>query len=161
MLRRHRFRWLQIHPPLYERGCDNARQPLCQALELDTIHRIFELSRSRTPRHSKEWITGLGMQPVGRNLRITYNTVVYTDASAALGIVRRRGLGRIRHLDVTDLWLQERVRQNDFGVRKIAGSENMAGALTKHVARPHPVKHLIAMNRFPETGRASAAPLLM
>ena len=33
-----------------------------------------------------------------------------TDSSAAKSFVRRRGLGRMRHIDVRDLWLQKEVR---------------------------------------------------
>ena len=32
---------------------------------------------------------------------------VHSDASAALGIVRRSGLGKVRHLHVQELWVQE------------------------------------------------------
>ena len=55
---------------------------------------------------------------MGLDLKI----LMLTDASAALCIVRRRGLGRIRHLDVTGLWLQERVRQKDLDIAKIPGT---------------------------------------
>eukprot|EP00973_Karenia_brevis_P083935 11646618-Karenia_brevis.AAC.1 len=33
--------------------------------------------------------------------------VIKADASATLGIISRRGLGKIRHLDTSFLWLQE------------------------------------------------------
>ena len=44
----------------------------------------------------------LGMRSISRDLGGIMSTLLLTDASAALGIVRRRGLGKIRHLDVTD-----------------------------------------------------------
>ena len=100
------------------------------------------------------------MRTIGKDLGIDFTIRVFTDASAALGIVRRRGLGRIRHLDVTGLWHQEQVRNKEMEVLKIAGSDNMADLLTKNLSRPLMVKHLSNMNIFPEDGRASAAPLL-
>ena len=33
---------------------------------------------------------------------------VYADASAALGIIQRKGVGSIRHLDTRLLWIQEK-----------------------------------------------------
>ena len=34
--------------------------------------------------------------------------VIHIYATAAVGIARRKGLGKIRHLDVTDLWIQDK-----------------------------------------------------
>ena len=102
----------------------------------------------------------MGMRTIGRNLGIEFSIQVFTDASAALGIVRRRGLGRIRHLDVTDLWLQEQVRNKELEILKVAGAENMADLLTKNLSRPVMTKHLTNMNIFPEDGRPSTAPRL-
>ena len=75
-----------------------------------------------------------------RDLGMTLTIKVLTDAAAAIGIVRRRGLGKVRHLDVTDLWLQERVRSKDIEVEKDDGKVNLADALTKVLARPQLVK---------------------
>ena len=98
------------------------------------------------------------MQSIAHDLGIHYTVHILTDASAAIGIVRRRGLGRVRHLDVTDLWVQQKIRNNDVTIQKIPGQENMADALTKIMQRPLMVKHLTAMGLFPETGRAESAP---
>ena len=35
---------------------------------------------------------------------------IHTDASAAKGIVSRRGIGRVRHIEVSELWIQYLVR---------------------------------------------------
>ena len=39
---------------------------------------------------------------------------VWTDSSAAIGICKRQGLGKLRHLDTQMLWVQQRVRNNDL-----------------------------------------------
>ena len=59
--------------------------------------------------------------------------VVYSDASAVLGIAQRRGVGKVRHVEVHQLWLQDRVSQGDLKVRKIDGTKNPADAVTKHL----------------------------
>ena len=56
-----------------------------------------------------------------------------SDASAAIGIASRRGLGKIRHLEVSQLWLQQKVANGDLEVIKVNGEDNLADALTKHL----------------------------
>ena len=41
---------------------------------------------------------------------ITTRSVLHTDASAAIGIVRRAGVGKLRHLNVRYVWLQDHFR---------------------------------------------------
>ena len=53
------------------------------------------------------------------------------DSSAAKSFVCRRGLGRMRHLQVRDLWLQKEVRDGNVEVSKIKGDENPADVMTK------------------------------
>ena len=44
---------------------------------------------------------------------------LHVDASAAIGIIQRQGVGKVRHLDVHTLWLQEREARRHFEVLKI------------------------------------------
>ena len=101
------------------------------------------------------------MRSISRDLGSDMKILILTDASAALGIVRRRGLGTIRHLDATDLWIQEQVKSKEIDVQKIAGTENVADALTKILSRPTLIKHMSAVNLSHEDGRAETAPMLM
>ena len=59
---------------------------------------------------------------------------VSTDASAAKGIASRRGLGKIRHVEVHQLWVQDKVASGDIEVRKVDGKTDIADGLTKHVS---------------------------
>ena len=54
-----------------------------------------------------------------------------TDSSAAKSFVCRRGLGRMRHLEVRDLWLQKEVNDGKVVVKKVSGTENPADLMTK------------------------------
>ena len=58
---------------------------------------------------------------------------ILTDASAAKGIASRRGLGKIRHIEVNQLWLQDKVSSGDIEVIKVNGKTNIADPLTKYV----------------------------
>ena len=54
-----------------------------------------------------------------------------TDSSAARSFVSRRGLGKMRHLEIRDLWLQREVGQGKVIVSKVLGTENPADTMTK------------------------------
>ena len=54
-----------------------------------------------------------------------------TDSSAAKSFVSRRGLGRMRHLEVRDLWLQKEVLDGKLEISKIRGDENPSDLMTK------------------------------
>ena len=76
---------------------------------------------------------GLGISAMLRELGIQVKLNIKTDASAALGIARRKGLGRIRQIDVSQLWIQDKVACGELSVTNIGTGENISDALTKHV----------------------------
>ena len=102
----------------------------------------------------------LGLLSIARDLGFQWGLVVETDATAAIGISRRRGLGKVRHLAVADLWVQDRVRSGDFALRKVPRSENASDILTKHVERPLLLKHLGKMGLEKQEGRSALAPTI-
>ncbi len=59
--------------------------------------------------------------------------VAYSDSSAARGIASRRGVGRVRHLELRELWLQSLVGRGIIKLRKIDTKNNPADLLTKEV----------------------------
>ena len=76
----------------------------------------------------------LGLSGVFCDLGIEYEIVLYTDSSAAKGISSRRGLGKLRHVELNELWLQDQVARGRIAVRKISGEENISDSLTKPAA---------------------------
>ena len=54
-----------------------------------------------------------------------------TDSSAAKSFVNRRGVGRMRHLAIRDLWLQREIREGRLETVKVLGTENPADLMTK------------------------------
>ena len=100
----------------------------------------------------------MGMQSICRDLGFDYKLRVHSDATAAIGIARRRGMGRIRHLDCADLWVQEKVRTGAVELVKVPGAQNPADAFTKHVDRGILDMALKATNMVKLTGRAKCAP---
>ena len=95
------------------------------------------------------------------DLSLSCEVQVYADASAAIGTCRRAGIGRIRHLAVDQLWLQERLRSQEVRLFKVAGQCNLSDLLTKHVPRNLLDRHLAQLPvRFAEV-RAQSAPLIV
>ena len=98
------------------------------------------------------------MQSLAKDLGFKIGVRIHSDATAALGICRRRGLGKIRHLDVTDLWCQEKVRMGAVTLHKVLGSENPADMMTKYVERSVLEDLLARINMSVMDGRAECAP---
>ena len=103
----------------------------------------------------------LGIQSLCRDMGWSLKIVVHSDATAAIGIARRKGLGRIRHLDVTDLWIQDKIRSRQMELRKVEGTKNCADVLTKYVDRPSMEAALKTMSMERMDGRPECAPQTM
>ena len=75
----------------------------------------------------------LGIMALLEDFGFTTRSVFHTDASAAIGIVRRAGLGKLRHLNVRYLWLQDHFRSGQMELYKVAGAADAADLVTKHL----------------------------
>ena len=103
----------------------------------------------------------LGIQSLMRDMGWHATIIVHSDATAAIGIARRKGLGKIRHLDVTDLWIQDKIRSKIIQVTKVLGTENMADVLTKYVDRSSLEAAMNRMHMVKTAGRSALAPKAM
>ena len=94
-------------------------------------------------------IKGKWMVTIARELgfgEMRSKMVIGTDSSAAKSFVARRGLGRMRHIEVRDLWLKEEVRKGLVEVEKVKGSENPADLMTKFLCKAEVEERLKGMN---------------
>ena len=73
----------------------------------------------------------LGYRSLTADLGLKLSSRVWTDSSAAIGICKRQGLGKLRHLDTQMLWVQQRVRNNDLDLYYVPGEKNPADIFTK------------------------------
>ena len=85
---------------------------------------------------------------------------VCTDATAAIGMAWRRGLGKTRHIDAQYLWLQAELNENRFGITKVDTKSNPADMFTKAVAADTLSLHMEALGFEVCAGRATTAPRL-
>ena len=101
---------------------------------------------------------GLGMKAMARDFAMSLSPYLNVDASAAIGIVQRKGLGKLRHLDTQSLWIQDAVRQRRVMVEKVKGTENPADLMTKHLDGPGMDDMLKRIGIQTRSGRAVIAP---
>ena len=103
---------------------------------------------------------GLGIQSVCRDFGFEPSLAMRSDATAAIGIVGREGLGKVRHLATADLRVQQRVRRGEVSVTKWPGQDNPADLCTKGLSPEATARHLSAMGFALVEGRAESAPAL-
>ena len=65
----------------------------------------------------------LGSIALADDLGIKARVRLHIDAAAALGILERQGAGRVRHLDIGVLWLQEQQLRRVVELTKVLGTE--------------------------------------
>ena len=68
------------------------------------------------------------------------------DASAGISMGSRRGLGKAKHVDTQYHWVQERVAQRNFRIKKVGTNDMLADVLTKPVPEATMNKALLGMN---------------
>ena len=110
---------------------------------------------------TKSAAAAIGFQSLVTDLGALWTPTVWTDSSASIGMCSRQGIGKVRHMDTQVMWIQQRVRNGDLGLRKVGGEWNPADILTKaDIPRERMEKLLNSMSCSFEEGRASSAPLL-
>ena len=87
---------------------------------------------------------GLGLRSMANDIGIEMAIHLKSDATAAIGMSRRLGVGRVRQL-----------------VHKVLGSENCADIIAKHVERSLLGRHVAGMGLSMDTSRPSSAPKLV
>ena len=85
---------------------------------------------------------------------------VFGDASAALGILNRRGLGRTRHIDTGLLRIQEAAAAKRLEFNKVLGTMNPADLSTQYLTKEIWWAHCRRFCLRFRTGRAESAPKL-
>ena len=75
----------------------------------------------------------LGSQSILGDFDLCGQVAVKSDATAAIGMVHRLALGKVRHLAVGYIRIQHRVRSGKIRVFKMSGLENPCDAQTKYL----------------------------
>ena len=100
----------------------------------------------------------MGIQSVLTDFGVKVKIEIHSDATAAIGICKRQGLGRVRHLATAYLWVQQRVRSKDLKLFKLPGTENPSDLMTKHKTAPEASRFMSMLGIRRLDGRPALAP---
>ena len=88
----------------------------------------------------------IGLTQLAAAGRIPLVGHVHVESSAVIGIANRKGNGKLRHVKVGTLWIQELVEDEEIILRKVEGENNVADILTKNVGVATLDKHAESMS---------------
>ena len=90
---------------------------------------------------------------LGREMKVK----MYADSSAAIAIAKRKGAGKLRHINIGLLWIQEKTETEEIVVKKVKGVSNPADMMTKAVHKDKLEKYMTMTKQKVEEGRAKEA----
>ena len=104
---------------------------------------------------------GLGIQNVSKDLGCVCGLNLHLDATATMCLVNRRGLGKAKHVDMHNLWIQEASKLKRFDTKKVGTNVNPADLMTKpgpKIVQPVKIMGSIWRRRdtFHKTGELTA-----
>ena len=102
----------------------------------------------------------LGMMSMMEDLGWQVSGEIWVDASAALGIIQRRGLGNTRRIDIGLLLIQHTAAERRLTFNKMLGKDNPADLYTKYLDTATTDRHIKTMACEFTEGRAKEAPKL-
>ena len=73
----------------------------------------------------------LAVQALAEEMGWKMSVRVHTDSSAVKAVTSRRGLGKLRHIELKYLWAQELLQDLRIAIKKINGLDFPADCLTK------------------------------
>ena len=73
----------------------------------------------------------IGLKALACDWNLNYKTEAHIDATAAVGIIGRRGLGRVKHIDTVLRWAQEKVDTMNTKLHRTPSVDMIADLLTK------------------------------
>ena len=76
----------------------------------------------------------LGLASFYTDVGVENGLHIFGDASAALGIIKGRGLGLTRHMATSTRWLQQKLSRREIGYERVDGQSNVADLLATPVS---------------------------
>ena len=99
----------------------------------------------------------MGVQSMYRDRGTNLKCDLYADSSAALAIAKRKGAGKLRHIHVSALWIQDIQYREGATYMKVLGSENPADLMTKYLTGDKADNAIDKMSQVVQEGRASSS----
>ena len=86
-----------------------------------------------------------GIVSLLRDLGYEKNPVLAVEANATEHILHRREIGKLKHIDVAYLWIQDEIRSDRLCVRRVRSGDNVADLGTKPLSNAVIAKHCLAL----------------
>ena len=99
----------------------------------------------------------IGISQMALDWGIEVKGTVHVDSSAAIGVAQRRGCGKLRHVRVGSLWIQEKIEDGELSMEKVSGEWNPADLLTKGLKEEKIKRFMRMASQRYEEGRARTA----
>ena len=162
---------LQVYSDANWAGCQRTRKSTPGGVIMKGGHlikawsrnqNIVALSSAESEFHAtvKAAMEGIGMISMAASFGDKCTVRMHVDASAALGVIQRKGIGKISHLHTGALWLQEQQVKNVFSFKKINGTASPADWFTKHLSREAMDKYSVMLGAEKIEGRSDKAAQL-
>ena len=90
----------------------------------------------------------IGIRNMCHDIGIECSIEVFTDSSAAKGIMTRRGCGKIKHIQAKQLWIQEYVISGDVKVFKVQRKDNTSDAFTHNWSVVDSKSHFVKLGIY-------------
>ena len=121
---------------------------------------VVSLSSAEAELHALTKCAAEGMAAVNmmKECYVPIPLKLLTDSSAARGIIKRNGVGKVKHLEVKCLWIQEREERGDLCCVKIPRLQNSSDLLTHHYTENEGKLHLTSMGMIIRSGRQEPSP---
>ena len=97
---------------------------------------------------------GLRTQSVAKGLAIARGLNLHLDASAMMCLFNRRGLGKAKHVDMQNLWMQEASNPKRFVAKKVGTNVDTADLMTKPLLGPK-IEQLMKIMGFKFVGQST------
>ena len=94
----------------------------------ETIQTVIATSSGQTELYAACMVAqqAMGTENMARELGVHLDAKELHVANAAIGIICRQGLGKLRDLDLSYLWLQSTVRGKQVYMKKVHPESDMA-----------------------------------
>ena len=98
----------------------------------------------------------IGMCQLAADWDVHLHASILVDSSAALAVVARRGNGKLRHVKVGHLWVQEKATAGELVYRKVRGELNPADLFTKPLPAQKVAQFGVDLRQIRVAGHARA-----
>ena len=78
----------------------------------------------------------IGILQMSADRGVDMTAQILVDSLAALGAVKRTGNGRMRHVRVGFLWVQQKSEAGELDYTNVLGTDNPADLMTQYFAKP-------------------------